>query len=1618
MDGFNYHDRDTRMGRKSPFYSESEYTHSPHQITDITGYHVALLSNVGEMRMCTSWIPNRPEGKYTFSSEKAGKVAEHIYFEAVNGEWVIQCIRPARFKIMDSQYVKYVQTQKLIDQSLYTVELAEQKYIIYSEATNKQSSVFHNYFVNSNTDITIGRTQYNDIIYPNKRVSHFHAVIRWKQNGWKVVDQTSSNGTFANGKKITEKELKIGDSIYILGLQIILGIGFISINDGNERVFFNSTKLHQVKMNHNADVEGQKAEGENNTKLFNRFPRKRESLNAPPISIEAPPISLNSNNIPLLLRMGSPLVMSSTSLLAGNITSMLSSVLFPVLTQKYTEKQKKEYEERRYSKYGAYLSAKADEIDREVRREEQVLNANYPELAQVLAFPDTEKRLWERRKTDDDFASLRLGYGQLPMIAECDYPERNFEIDDDALLEEMFKLAESPKLISHVPIMSSFVDDYVCGVLGKRRIALQFVISMIVQLSLLHSYDEMKIMVLIEPKELKHLDFIRYLPHLWTDQKDFRFLATNNHEASQISEYLTRELGNSLEKKQELKEVLKSRPYYFIFALDKKIFDSMEILKDIIQSEQNCGFSVLTVFDDLPKECTKIFDLHESGHHSVIHLNNPEKADDFFTLDPIKPTAAMDAMRKISNINLKMLSQAYSLPKMISFLEMYGVGRVEHLNPIKRWRENNPVKSLAVPIGVDTDGSLFTLDLHEKYQGPHGLVAGTTGSGKSEFIITYILSMAVNFHPDEVAFILIDYKGGGLAGAFEDKNRGIHLPHLVGTITNLDGAAIQRSLMSIQSELMRRQRIFNEAKSLSNEGTMDIYTYQRLYRNKQVSEPVPHLFIISDEFAELKSQEPEFMDQLISAARIGRSLGVHLILATQKPAGVVNDQIWSNTKFRVCLKVQDRGDSFEMLKRPEASELKNTGRFYLQVGNNEFFGLGQSAWCGANYFPQDEVVIQKDDELQFIDYVGQVVAQSRPKVEVKNAGIKQIVAIVKYLSDLAEREGIHPRSLWKEPLPKFIGIDEATEEYGIQKSDVIQVPLGIVDDPFRQSQYPLLLNLQEIRNFLVVGTSGSGKTTMLQTILYAASCNYTPEQINYYILDFSSRNLTAFRKLPHCGAVLLEENEGEIEQVLSLMERKLDERKKLFSEAEVSSYDSYIRISPLPMILLVVDNLTAMNEFKEGRNMVERITNIMRNGVSYGIKVMASVSNVNDCFYRMLKEIGYFIALQANDRHSYSNILNVHCQYEPPHFAGRGMCVIDGEAREMQVLLPVQSEDEQMRSNMMRQRLNEVISKWHSGLRAEQIAVGQEESIQDFDEFCSIFERERIPLGKNLVTGKNVAMPLQQLDMMSVYIGNHQAEKLVLKNLLTAFHYNGMQIKIVRCLGNSIFDGKQIPENLLQNVEFYDCNLTSIQKLTDDLVILVQERTVLRQNICQKYDIGNEQEDWTNQEALKLWRKDMRKQTQPVMVVYESFADFELTANLVTNEACKIIWKMMTGYNVYFCSVFRPEDSKRLEDALICDSADTSEEPNQKIHLKERKIILQDMGKAFNPEQFILMFGGRFDAQELVRLSSEYRKITQPFKLADCGKFLLHYKNEVAALEMPLGELPVQTEDADEASIL
>lgn len=293
--------------------------------------------------------------------------------------------------------------------------------------------------------------------------------------------------------------------------------------------------------------------------------------------------------------------------------------------------------------------------------------------------------------------------------------------------------------------------------------------------------------------------------------------------------------------------------------------------------------------------------------------------------------------RSLANIEVNEIEIGGEIPSSITFFDLYGIQRLEELCVEERWKRSRTYESMRALIGQKSGNQPCYLDVHEKYHGPHGLVAGTTGSGKSETLQTYILSLTLNFSPYDVGLFIIDYKGGGMANLFNG------LPHMLGCISNLSGSQVHRAMVSIKSENIRRQRIFNE------NGVNNINLYTALYKNGEAAIHVPHLFIVIDEFAELKREQPDFMRELISVAQVGRSLGVHLILATQKPSGTVDDNIWSNSKFRLCLRVQDRQDSMDMLHKPDAAYLTQAGRGFLQVGSDEVYEQFQSGWSGAAY---------------------------------------------------------------------------------------------------------------------------------------------------------------------------------------------------------------------------------------------------------------------------------------------------------------------------------------------------------------------------------------------------------------------------------------------------------------------------------------------------------------------------------------------------------------------------------------------------------------------------------------------------------------------------------------------
>lgn len=1534
------------------------------------GIRVVLFSSAVTMQQLR--LPEKPDGVFSFSEDQ---LYRFVSFRAGNGGWVACCRRTAHFNHVPMEQLFEVPLQ--CGQLLELEEEGQLHYILAERDTEGQRRFYH-YKPLMEGECVVGCHHDCEIRYDITGGPDRQAVLLWRNNCWSISDLGSPLGVYVNGERQERACLKLGDQVRLGPVRILVGLDSIAINNAGDGIVIGGHVLslfggEPAGYRNYSQQDVAEMDEEN---WFNRAPRKRFVNKRNPIVIEAPPLSVNQQKIPMLLRMGGPMIHGGAAALGGNYMLLLSSVLFPLLSSRYTEKQRQEYENLRVTKYREYLEGKKNEIEAACREEKEYLSKRYPEPKDIAQLLSERKRLWERRPMDSDFLHLRLGYGERMLSASIEYPPQRFELEPDILEEEMYRIAEQKYPLVGGPIVLSLKEIPFCGLSGERAALMKYLHRLVIQLAVFHSYDEVKLVFMMDEAELQLLDDIRYLPHVWDDYRTTRYIATNEEAAYYLGEQLSIRFSENKEEETFASKRPKAKVHYVIFALNKKLFEAHEIFKQIIQPSADQMVSVIFAYDELPKETQGIILLQPDGRHTFTVMSEDGGEDIQFQED-LWPSKMMDtAVRVLSNTRLRKKGQEREFPKTVSFLEMYRVGRVEQLNALERWSNSDATKSLAVPVGIGADGTVFMLDLHEKRQGPHGLVAGMTGSGKSEFIITYILSMAVNYHPDDVAFVLIDYKGGGLTDAFENERAGLRLPHLVGTITNLDGASIRRSLISIESELLRRQKVFRKTSQMLNEGTMNIYTYQKLYRAGKVVEPMPHLFIISDEFAELKQQQPEFMEKLISIARIGRSLGIHLILATQKPSGVVNDQIRSNTKFRICLKVQDRSDSMDMLKRPEAAELTDVGRFYLQVGYNEYFAEGQSGWCGAFYEPHDTVIVKKDDSVVFVDDAGRPLVTTKPKMTGKPSEIRQLGVIVGYLSDMAKAQGIAARKLWLPELPMVMDLDSLYDPVICRNST--SICLGKVDDPENQEQFHLVVDFAACKNMVIYGGAGSGKSTLLQNILYRLSVQLSPQELSYYVLDYSRRMLKIFTALPHCGEVLYEEDTTLLDEFFDVINGIIAERKRLFTALEVDNFSAAQSLRQIPLVLVVIDNITGLSLTKEGEAHLYKLQSYMKNCTDYGVCFIVTCSRYNDMSSRIRQEFGKQICLGMKDRYEYGDALNCKVSYVPAEHPGRGLVCFEGRSLEFQAATFCAGKSEKEQLKTLKKTIRMLCEKKGGGTNAQRLSVKDEAA--EFTDFCRQFKPGRIPLGLARKNGKPIALPLQQFSVMGVYWGNSSGKVPVLRNILYAAQRENMELWIFKRIQQSVFDGcgpDVIVVDELKNADILSCSQENARLLQSAILAKMAEQKQVLQSYCRETEFTGDDED-----AFIRAFHVLHEKTTPILLLIESVADLCSVLNVFSVIGFRDILRQMTIRNFYVVGCFEPDEDKNVAGNVLY--------------------------TAFSQGD-LLLFGGKFGAQKLCPVPQALDFTEElPYNVG-----LMRYRNRLHPILMPCGEVNKKEIDED-----
>ncbi|MEA3308608.1 MAG: FtsK/SpoIIIE domain-containing protein, partial [Chloroflexota bacterium] len=1098
----------------------------------------------------------------------------------------------------------------------------------------------------------------------------------------------------------------------------------------------------------------------NETVSFNRMPRIQEALPQSEVKIPAPPTISPLSKFSwfqTLLPLGGVLMMVGMyGGLRGDWTMAIMmaamsgfSVVGSIVGKQMQRKNHKKQVEESEAAYKAALDQKRAELEH-LRLEQQRVRADTdPELAILLARArNRDSRLWERRPADADFLHVRLGVGDLPstVIVSAPHPDM-----PDPHLKEAHTIEAEYARVPQVPVLAD-VRRGPLGIAGPLPERNGIARAMICNLVIHHSPDEVHLLAIYSPHRTLEWQWLKWLPHTYTlnDKTGRHYLANDSLSAGDVLKGLLDELHrrqNQLYAAQQ-EQNTPAWPWLVLFVEDYALVRNDPAIH-LLLSPQGRQLNVTALFavnqpSQVPTGCSTVVESQPDGQ---LRYSIAGAAGETFSCWPeyADVTLSEQLTRSLAPVEVYTLQSDSDMPSNVRLLDMLSIKDISRYNVAGKWQNRSLDQYLKVPIGERRGNQPLVLDLSHTGHGPHGLIAGTTGSGKSELVQTLVVGLALTHHPYDVGFILVDFKGGG---TFADL---VSLPHTLGMVTDLSGNLTERALIALGAEMDRRKRLFNAA------GVNDIGPYQDLYWQHKVKDPLPRLVVIVDEFAELVTDYPDFMDGLSSIARVGRTLGVHLILATQSPAGVVKQQIWANAKFRICLRVESRQESQEMLHRQEAANLPRTpGRGYLQVGNNDVFELFQVARVAGRYNVAGNtgaLQLEKRVVISEVSSLGRrnmlFDSHKARQSQAKAAEPTDIDAVVPRLVAEAKQMGLKQLpSPWPDPLPEHValpelllqnkyagwnGVDWVFDRAALTSPavparfcrtcgaslragakfcpncrtpvrnrcsqcgsllkpgakfcpacgnviTVVAAPkpttplaprppslpnrpwlgatMGLLDDPAHQRQIPMLLELdRQDGQLITIGASGSGKGMWVRTLIMSLARTHTPDELYFYLFEFSGQALDIFRNLPHVGGVFTPLDNERVKRLLRLLLDALEERKQQCNQARV---DGLVRLRELqpdqspPAIVVVITG------FVEFRNMFQdelfQLISLIREGGPYGIHIVLLGNRAGDIPSTISSVVARRVVLRLAAADEYSLVLGARLKpsKEQKFPSGRG----------------------------------------------------------------------------------------------------------------------------------------------------------------------------------------------------------------------------------------------------------------------------------------------------------------------------------------------------------------------------
>lgn len=1000
-------------------------------------------------------------------------------------------------------------------------------------------------------NIIIGNDIYNDIYISDSLLNKVHMKID-------TFNKTYINNNYIKtyiNNKISSNNFSNQDIIQLINLKIIIHEDFIMVNDCNN-IHVNLNKYTGFKSNYhliNNEIYIKKL-----FRVYSDFKFKEFIVKQP-----IPMYTITQN--PLIFSIGPALTMSLASLLSGSISVynsymqgrliietipmlilplvMLISTLFWNPIQRRFEKNKKiKYEILRNKEFIKSLNSIEIELNKEEKKYRNFIKDNYLNPMQLnLSINKNKNLLFQKDLNHKDFLKLYIGKGDV---------KSNFKIInrhnlDDNLEKIYSEFCNRNLYILDIGIIIDLNDIKNISIVKNNYDEDIYVKYLLLQILTYYSFKDINLVILCDENWLNNNKEFLYINHLYNNSS--RYIAINKNEVININK--------NIENKPTIVYIQNNELYKYL-----KIENSY-----ILNSTNN--------INDIPSYCNSYIVVDE---YKGIFVNNKNEIQKF-------------KIENLSKININMLLYKLSKfklftdktiinKKIISLFDILKINNVKELNIHYNYKNNINLQNIDIVLGKSDTYTDIKLDISEKGHGPHGLIAGMTGSGKSELIITLITLLSIKYSPKYLQIAIIDYKGGGIIQSF--KNDLFTLPHLIGTLSNLDVNELRRCLVSFNEEIIKRQILFKKLSNKYNILNINIDIYQKYANKDSEFESLAHLLIIVDEFAELKKQEYEFMSELISIARIGRSLGIHLILSTQKPSGVVDDQIWSNCRFKICLKVQNKQDSYEMLHINDASLLKETGSFYLLYDN--ILEKGKAAWSNA-YLNTDDI-----NQIQLLDNTLNIINESFINNKNNKTQLMEIMDLI------CKYNKFDVKPLWLPPIEK-VNFSNFNKDYFY---------LGLIDDYYSRTYKKLIY---EDKHMVIFSINNDEKRKFLNVLLYTLIRKLDKESSELYIIDGLNSNLKEFYKVPVLIDIL---RNDDYEKILNLFKKCEN-----IINSNIINKNIYIIINNFPL-------------FKEQyENLMSLIKNILSLGTDYKIRIILFTTTYNSLHYQKHNLINQKISL-------------------------------------------------------------------------------------------------------------------------------------------------------------------------------------------------------------------------------------------------------------------------------------------------------------------------------------------------------------------------------------------------------